>query len=83
MSESTAAHLPKLQDIFHDLFDDDGIVLTPETSAKDVPGWDSLKNIKLIVRIEKAFKVKFGTGEVVAAKNVGELIGLIDKKTRG
>jgi acyl carrier protein len=42
-----------------------------------------LKNIKLIVRIEKAFKVKFGTGEVVAAKNVGELLGLIDKKTRG
>ncbi len=70
----------KLQEIFRDLFDDDNIVLTDETSAKDIAGWDSLANVKLIVRIEKAFKIRFGTGEVVGINNVGELEALITKK---
>jgi acyl carrier protein len=70
----------KLQEIFRELFDDDNIVLTDDTSAKDIAGWDSLTNVKLIVRIEKAFKVRFGTGEVVGINNVGELLALITKK---
>jgi acyl carrier protein len=70
----------KLQGIFRDLFDDDNIVLTDDTSAKDIAGWDSLTNVKLIVRIEKAFKIRFGTGEVVGINNVGELVALINKK---
>lgn len=70
----------KLQEIFRDLFDDDNIVLTDDTSAKDITGWDSLANVKLIVRIEKAFKIRFGTGEIVGINNVGELVALINKK---
>jgi acyl carrier protein len=70
----------KLQEIFRDLFDDDNIVLTDDTSAKDIAGWDSLTNVKLIVRVEKAFKIRFGTGEVVGINNVGELAALINKK---
>jgi acyl carrier protein len=70
----------RLQDIFRDLFDDDDIVLTDATSAKDIDGWDSLANVKLIVRIEKAFKIRFGTGEIVGLNNVGELVSRIRKK---
>jgi acyl carrier protein len=73
----------KLQEIFRELFDDDNIVLTDETSARDIAGWDSLANVKLIVRVEKAFKIRFGTGEVVGLNNVGELIALITKKSAG
>jgi acyl carrier protein len=73
----------KLQEIFRDLFDDDNIVLTDDTSAKDIAGWDSLTNVKLIVRVEKAFKIRFGTGEVVGINNVGELEALITKKLGG
>ncbi len=72
----------KLQEIFRDLFDDEGIVLSDDTSAKDIAGWDSLANVKLIVRIEKAFKVRFRTGELVEIKNVGELLALITKKSQ-
>ena len=70
----------KLQEIFRDLFDDDSIVLTDDTAAKDIAGWDSLTNVKLIVQVERAFKIRFGTGEVVGLKNVGELIALITRK---
>ena len=61
--EQTAIYA-KLTDIFHDLFDDDSITVTPELTAKDVEGWDSLAHIRLIITIEKAFKVKFSTSEI-------------------
>jgi len=72
--------LEKLQEVFRDLFDDDDIELKSDTSARDIAGWDSLKNVKLIVRVEKAFHVRFATGEVVGLKDVGELVTLIEKK---
>ena len=71
----------RLEKIFRDLFDDDGLTLSDATAAKDVPGWDSLNNVKLIVRIEKEFKIRFATGEMIGLNNVGELLGLISKKT--
>jgi acyl carrier protein len=77
-----SAHLSRLEEIFRDLFDDDSIVLTDETSAKDVAGWDSLKNVKLMVKIERAFKIRFATGEVAMLNNVRELLALIDKKVK-
>jgi acyl carrier protein len=71
----------ELQEIFRDLFNDEDIVLSEATSADDIAGWDSLKNVKLVVRIERAFKIRFATGEVVGLKNVGELLALIDRKS--
>jgi acyl carrier protein len=69
-----------LQNIFRDLFEDDSIVLTDQTTAMDIKGWDSLNNVKLIVQIERKFGVRFSNSEVVSIGNVGELLMLIDKK---
>ena len=67
----------RLTDIFHDVFDDDLIEVTPELSAKDVDGWDSLTHIRLLLTVERAFKVKFSTSEIGKLKNVGDLVDLI------
>jgi len=68
----------RLTGIFHDVFDDEEIVIGPETVAEDILEWDSLSNIQLLVAIEKAFNgVKFNTGEVANLKNVGEMVGVI------
>jgi acyl carrier protein len=66
-----------LTKVFEDVFDDDSIIVTPELSAKDVDGWDSLTHIRLILSVEKAFKIKFTTSEIGNLKNVGELAALI------
>jgi acyl carrier protein len=71
--------LTKLQGIFEDSFVEP-VTVTETLSAADVPEWDSLSHITLIVSVEKAFKVRFGVGEVEATKNVGELADLIVKK---
>jgi acyl carrier protein len=70
----------RLAEIFSDIFDDDLIELTPELSAKDVDGWDSVAHIRLILTIEKAFKIKFTTTEIGKLQNVGELVALIKSR---
>ena len=71
--------IAKLQGIFDMVFLDP-VVLTPAVSAKDVPEWDSLTHISLMVAVEKAFSVRFRVGEVEATRNVGEFADLILKR---
>jgi acyl carrier protein len=71
---------PRLTEIFEDVFDDDSIEVTPQLTAKDVDGWDSLNHIRLILTIEKAFKIKFSTSEIGSLENVGGLVALIQAR---
>jgi acyl carrier protein len=71
----------RLKEIFEDVFDEESITVTPELSAKDVEGWDSLAHIRLLLTVEKAFKIKFSTSEVAKLENVGELVALIEART--
>lgn len=70
----------RLTEVFQDVFDEDSIELTPKLSADDVDGWDSLTHIRLILTIEKAFKIKFSTTEIGKLENVGDLVALIQGK---
>ena len=70
----------RLTEIFQDVFDDDSIEVTPKLSADDVDGWDSLTHIRLILTIEKVFKIKFSTSEIGKLENVGDLVALIQGK---
>ncbi len=54
--------------------------VTTTTSAADVDEWDSMTHIQLISEIERKYKVRFALGELQALKNVGDMIGLIEKK---
>lgn len=72
----------RLQEVFQDVFDDDEIEITNDTTADDIEAWDSLTHVQLIVAVEKAFSMKFSTVEVMKLKNVGEFITLIDKKRK-
>ncbi len=72
------------QEVFRDVFDDPSLVVTEETTAEDVDGWDSLTHINLIIAIEKLFGVKFATAEISRLKddgsNVGSMMALVAQK---
>jgi acyl carrier protein len=54
--------------------------VTPALTAKDVDGWDSLNHIRLILTVEKAFKVKFSTSEIGNLQRVSDLVALIQSR---
>jgi acyl carrier protein len=72
----------KLIPIFRDVFEDPALEISDATTAKDVPAWDSLTYVNLIVAVEKAFAVSFTTKEVKSLANVGSFIDLIAKRVK-
>ena len=51
-----------------------------ETTAAEVPGWDSLSHASVILAVEKAFGVRFSNVEVLKLNNIGDLQRLLDSK---
>lgn len=72
--------LVKVQEIFQDVLDNEDIEISFDTTADDVEEWDSLSHIQLIVAIEKEFKVRFTSKEIMSWSNVGEMLDCILSK---
>ncbi len=69
-----------LTEIFHDVFMRTDIVLTPELTAKGVQGWDSFKQIEIIMASEEKWAIKFNTRELDALRCVGDLATMVGTK---
>ena len=69
-----------LSDVFGDVFLRDDLHLTPGLTAKDVAGWDSFKQIEIVMATEQRFGIKLRTREIDALKSVGDLATLIASK---
>jgi len=54
--------------------------LTEDTTAAQVPGWDSLSHVNVILAVEKRFGVRFKNIEVLKLKNVGDLQRLVNAR---
>lgn len=72
----------RLTAVFRDVFDDDGIELSDNTTADDIEAWDSLEHITLISAVEKEFKMRFTMKEVSGMKNVGEMMNIIAERAK-
>ena len=72
--------IERLTEIFREVFDDDDVTLSPELTADDVEGWDSLSHVNLIVTIETRFNIRFNQKELLTFKNVGDLMASIENK---
>jgi acyl carrier protein len=70
-----------VKSIMADVFDIDDTGITLDTSAKDIEEWDSLSHIRLIVAVERKFKIKFKNSEIESLQSVGDLAALIETKT--
>ena len=66
--------------IFRDIFMRDDMELTPELTAKQVQGWDSFKQIEIIMACEEKWGIKFNTRELDALRCVGDLATMVGTK---
>ncbi len=70
-----------LTDIFRDIFIRDDLTLTPELTALHVPGWDSFKQIEIVLATEERFNIALHTRELDNLHCVGDLARLVQMKT--
>ena len=72
--------LHDLTGIFRDVFDNPSLQLTTATTAQDVPGWDSMNHVTIVVSAEQHFGIKVQTAEIEGLQNVGQFVSLIESK---
>ena len=62
----------RIRDVFREVFDDPQMLISDAMSAKDIPDWGSLAQVKLIIGLEEEFGIKFSTQEVTQMTCVGD-----------
>jgi acyl carrier protein len=72
--------LSGLAEVLEDVLDLEDVKLANETTAKEIEGWDSLAQIRILLATEEKFKVSFDTSEMGSLPNVGALAKLILRK---
>ena len=75
-----AAILAEVSDIARSVFADPALELTLATTSDDVPCWDSMNHITLVVEVECRFDIQFQTAEIEELKSIGELVRAIHAK---
>lgn len=74
--------LKELNNIFINVFEDQSILLTENTTTSDIEAWDSLNHIQMITAVEKFFKIRFELNDLLNFKNVGDLCNGIRALTK-
>jgi acyl carrier protein len=52
------------------------------TTARDIPGWDSLSHVRIMIAVEREFGIRFSIREVMALATIQDLQQLVETKTR-
>ena len=68
--------------IIQDVFNDSSLEITPETTADDIDGWDSMRHINIVVAVEANFGVRFHAAELESLRKVGDLASLIEDRLK-
>jgi len=69
----------KLTEVFQEVFDEEDLSISEDTTAADIEEWDSLTHITLLVSVEEEFGIKFNMKAVQELKNVGAMVDLIEQ----
>ena len=77
MSNNTRA---KVQDVFRDVFANDGLELTDDLDPDQLAAWDSLGHIRLIAALEDALSVSFTLEEIEAMTSVERILAIVSSK---
>ena len=68
-----------LTPIFRVIFENNDLIISHSTQAKDIIEWDSLNHIYLVVAIEKRFNIKFTAKQIQQWSCVGDVLNDLNK----
>ena len=78
MTEAEIYHF--MTELLRDLFQRDDLTARPDLTAKDVAGWDSYKQIELIIATEVRFGIKLSTRELDRLDCLGDLVRAVQSR---
>ena len=74
-----AAILSQIQAIASRILGLPTLELREESTARDVPGWDSLTHVQIVIGIEQAFGIRMTATEVAQLENAGSLVDVVQR----
>jgi len=74
--------LEKLTPIFRKELEMNDLVLTDELSANDIDNWTSLTHMLIMTKIEETFNITFKLKELKKLQNVGDMVTILEEKTK-
>jgi len=69
---------PEIRGLLANVFKYEGDI-TPATSRKDVPKWDSLQHVALVAAIEEQFGITLSMDEMVEIRSVKDICNILDR----
>jgi len=69
--------LDQIQSIFRDVFDDENLTITKDTTNEDIEEWDSLAHVQIIAILCKEYKMKLSIEEMGEIDSVGKILEVI------
>ena len=72
--------LNKVQEAFKASFDIDPQSVTMETTADDVPGWDSVGHLSLGANLEEVFEISLDVDDLMEMESVRKIVAIITAK---
>lgn len=72
--------LSKVEEIIRLTLKQPEVCIFEQTTASDIPGWDSLSHMTVMVAIEAHFNMKFSFMEMIAMSDIGSLLDTISSK---
>ncbi len=75
-------NIHEINEIFIKIFNDNSIVLQRSTSPSDIENWNSLRNMQLVVALEKHFCIRIDLKDIQAWKNIGDICDGINEKIK-
>ena len=77
--DSRADILERVQSIASGILGLPGLQLNEGSTARDVPGWDSLTHVQIIIGVEQAFGIQMSATEVAQLENAGSLVDVVQQ----
>lgn len=77
-----SSDLLRLRRIFREVLDNPTLDISEKSTASDVPDWDSVATVQIVLAVEEEFKIRLATEEVAGATSVAALLDAVAKHSR-
>jgi acyl carrier protein len=72
-------HLDRVKQLISALFNVDAASLAPESSTIDVPAWDSMGQLMLILELEQQFEIEIPPERAEKLTSILEIVNFLDE----